>query len=68
LNTSQFTVSPNPYSQKAYLKLQVHEQEDIEINVFDATGKWLKKITDATYQKGSYVVEVGENLPAGTCL
>jgi hypothetical protein len=60
-------VMPNPFSQRASIKLNISEYTNVEILIFDAAGNLVQKIADRSYAVGEYFVEInGESLSQGS--
>lgn len=60
LTPSEFYLSqnyPNPFSEKTVIKFCVPYQTRVELEVFDAEGKLIKKLLEEEIEAGTYVVE-----------
>lgn len=59
--TTNFLVYPNPFSESFYVQVDQLQDEDIEINVFSATGK---NVYSGTFNGNSHLIET-QALSAG---
>ena len=57
---------PNPFNPSTKIKFEINKSGDIELNVFDITGKTVSKIVNEYLTAGTYEVTFdGSNLPSG---
>lgn len=65
--TSQTRLSPNPFTESATLQYELSEASSVEINLYDATGRFVQMVekTDSR-EPGQYEAKIeGARLPAG---
>lgn len=56
--TFEFTLYPNPTSENTYLSFELSKEEDIEIKIFDISGKLLNSSKQQSVSKGQHTVEL----------
>ncbi len=45
---------PNPFSQKVILRCNIPEEADLKLNIYDATGRLVKPLTNSKIKKGEH--------------
>jgi|GEM_PF-5411171 len=58
---------PNPFNSKTMISFAIPEKAQVQIAVFDITGKSVMVLTNEIYEAGSYHVSLNaDNLPSGS--
>lgn len=52
---------PNPFNSKTNINFEIPEQTFVQLEIFDALGRSIKKIVDETLQSGKYTIEFNAN-------
>ncbi len=56
-NYNLFKCYPNPFKINTTIEIKTNKNEDIEIIVFDISGKQIKKLTNKIYSPGKYKIK-----------
>ena len=51
------TVSPNPANESTFFNLILRDYKDVQISVYDITGKLVDNVTNTVLAKGSHAIE-----------
>lgn len=71
LETSKITIFPNPFSQKATIKISLQESESMRLSILNMLGQEVKLISKAAQRPGEYSFDwegrnqQGQLLPSG---
>ena len=56
------TVSPNPANESTFFNLILRDYKDVQISVYDITGKLVDNVTNTVLAKGSHAIEYNTSL------